>query len=123
MKHTCWMILMLGAMLGLLASSPVRALEFNLVDGEPIHTQDELSSLHTGDTLVLECPNCGSGKMITYSADNKSMAKKWLTPGTTFTCPHCGAKLKATEKDGKIVYVCDKCDAVGTVTAYKTSKK
>jgi DNA-directed RNA polymerase subunit M/transcription elongation factor TFIIS len=123
MKNTCWMMLMFCAVLGLLTSSPVHALDFNLVDGEPIHSQDEISSLHTGDTLVLECPNCGAGKMMTYSADKKGMAKKWLTPGNTVTCAHCGAKLTATEKDGKIVYVCDKCDAFGTVTAYKTSRK
>jgi len=122
MKKTCWMIVMFCAVFALLISSPARALEFNLVDGQPIHTQDELGTLHTGDTLVLQCPNCGAGKMMTYNSKDKAMAKKWLTPGTTYTCAQCGAKLTATEKDGKIVYVCSKCDAVGHVTAYKTSK-
>ncbi|HEX4140459.1 MAG TPA: zf-TFIIB domain-containing protein, partial [Candidatus Methylacidiphilales bacterium] len=124
MKSTCQLILLVCAMLGLLSSPPLRALSFNLVDGEPIHTQAELNSLHTGDTLVLTCPNCGAGGMITYNSDKDSPGHvKWMKPGFTMTCPHCGAKLTATERDGKIVYVCDKCDAVGTVTAYKTSKR
>jgi DNA-directed RNA polymerase subunit M/transcription elongation factor TFIIS len=118
------MILLLCATLGLLTSSPLRALSFNAVDGEPIHTQAELDALHTGDTVVLTCPNCGAGKMVVYNSDKDSAGHvKWLQPGFTVTCPHCGAKLTATDRDGKIVYVCDKCDAVGTVTAYKTAKK
>ncbi len=32
-----------------------------------------------------------------------------MQPGNTMTCSECGGHLKAVEKDGKIVYVCDKC--------------
>ncbi len=124
MKNTCWMTLMLFAVLGFFLSSPLRALSFNLVDGQPIQTQADMDSLKTGDMLVMVCPNCGAGKMIRYSSDKDSAGHvKWMQPGNTVTCERCGAKLTATEQDGKIVYVCDKCSAVGRVTAFKASSK
>jgi len=124
MKNNCWLILIFCAVLGLLSGSTLRAeTSFNLVDGEPIHTQGQLDSLQTGDTLVLACPNCGSAKMVTYSSDKDSPGHvKWLQPGNTFKCPHCGATLTATERNGKIVYVCDKCSATSMVTAFKTAR-
>ncbi len=72
----------------------------------------------------MTCPNCGAGKMVTYSSSKSSPGHvNWMKAGNTVKCTRCGATLTATDKDGKIVYVCDKCDAAGSVTAYKTSKK
>lgn len=112
------------AVLLLFVASPLFALEFNLVDGEPIHNQAQMDALHTGDTLVMTCPNCHAGKMVTYSSDASSPGHvNWMKPGTTFTCKQCGAKLTAVEKDGRIYYECSKCHALGGVTAFKTSGK
>ena len=125
MKNAFWKILMFSVVLGLLSGYSLRAESgFNLVDGEPIHTQAQMDSLHTGDTVVLICPNCHAGKMVTYSADKDSPGHvKWMQPGNTETCSRCGAKLTAVEKDGRVVYECSKCKELGYVTAFKTAKK
>ena len=124
MTRTYWTIVTLCAVLGLL-SLPAQATTFNEVDGEPIHSQDDVdSNLKTGDTLVLICPTCHGGKMVTYSTDKNSPGHvEWLKPGNTMVCPHCGAKLTAVEKNGNVVYVSDKSSGVGYVTAFKTAKR
>ncbi len=111
------------AVIVLFVASPLFALEFNAIDGQPIHTQEQMDSLHDGDMVVLTCPNCHAGKLVKYSTDPSSPNHvPWMKPGTTYTCKECGAKLTAVEKDGRIVYECSKCRALGGVTAYKTSK-
>ncbi len=71
MKKTCRTMLLLCAVLTLLLgyALPAQATSFNEVDGQPIHTQKDLDSLKTGDTLVLLCPNCHAGKMVVYNSE------------------------------------------------------
>ncbi len=99
------------------------ALEFNLVDGEPIHTQAQLDSLHTGDTVIMTCTHCKAGTMTTYSSDpNSPNHLQWMKPGFTKTCPMCGGTLTTVKKGDKTEIICSKCGSMGFVNAYHTGK-
>ena len=108
----------------LLFGNPLRAQSFNLIDGQPIHTQADLDSLSTGDTVVVVCPKCKGMAMTTYSSDPSSPGHvKWLEAGFTKTCSMCGGKAKTKTINGKTVLVCDKCNEADIITAFKTSQK
>jgi len=126
MNNACLKIVTVCAALVCLAFSPLRlqALEFNLVDGEPIHTQAELDALQTGDTVVMTCTHCKVGTMSTYNSDPSSPNHlQWLTPGFEKKCTTCGGTMKAVKKGDKIELVCSKCGVMGYITAYKTGTK
>jgi hypothetical protein len=123
MKYAYLKILVFCAALGLFLGNPLHALEFNLVDGEPIHSQADMDSLKTGDMLVMTCMHCKSGTMMTYSSDPSSPGHvNWMQPGATKACTSCGGTMKAVKEGDRIKIVCSKCGDMGYVTAYRTSK-
>ncbi|MEJ0001090.1 MAG: hypothetical protein WDO13_19185 [Verrucomicrobiota bacterium] len=124
MKSVYWKILLACTIL-LSGSLALHAQQrFNEIDGTPIHTQADLNGYSTGDIVMLTCATCKTGSMVSYSKDpNDPGHVKWMQAGYTKTCSMCGGKLKAVEKNGKIVYVCSKCGMDGFVTGYKTSKQ
>jgi hypothetical protein len=85
-------IIMFCAVVGFLSGGSLLAqpTNFNLVDGQPIHSQADLDSLQTGDTVVTICPKCKAMTMTTYSSDPSSPGHVKLKQ----VCKKDGATLK-----------------------------
>ncbi len=117
----CTMVALLSGNL-LHAQSATR---FNLVDGQPIHSQAGMDALTTGDKVVMVCPMCQSISMTTYSSDESSKGHvKWMQAGSTKTCALCGGTVTTeVDKDGNTKFVCSKCGDSGFVSAFKTAQK
>ena len=122
MKSVYHKAIVILAVLGFFSGNPLRALEFNLVDGEPIRSQADMDGLKTGDTLVMSCSRCKSGTMVTYNSDPASPGHvKWLQAGNEKSCS-CGGTMKTVKEGNKTKLVCSKCGDMGFVTAYKAEK-
>jgi hypothetical protein len=105
------------------AQSGVR---FNLVDGQPIHSQADMDALATGDKVAMVCGMCKSVSLTTYSSDATSKGHvKWMQSGFTRTCPMCGGKVTTeVDKDGNTKFTCSKCGSdSGFVSSLKMAQK
>ena len=125
MKNAYLKILLACAAFGFLLGNPLHAqTQFNLVDGEPIHSQADMDALKTGDTVVMYCPTCQSTMMATYNSDPNSPGHlKWMQPGFEKACLKCGGKVKAEKVGDKVKLVCTTCKAPVFVTAFKTGPR
>jgi Zn finger protein HypA/HybF involved in hydrogenase expression len=98
-----------------------QATNFNLVDGQPIHSQSDLDSLQTGDTVAMICPKCKSSRMTTYSSDPSSPGHvNWMQANFKTVCKACGGTV-TTGPGGK--HMCSKCGDTGYMHAYKTAQR
>ncbi len=125
MKDLYCRIVIICAALVFVVGNPLRAqVQFNLVDGEPIRSQADVDALKTGDTLVMVCPHCKAGSMMTYSSDPSSPGHvKWMQPGSEKACALCGGTMKTVKVGDKTELVCSKCGVMGFVTAFKTAQR
>jgi hypothetical protein len=104
------------------------AVQFNLVDGQPIRTQADVDTLTTGDTIAMVCSMCKSITMVTYSSDVDSKGHvKWMHPGEEMDCPQCGGKMTTVGggegKQTNIKHVCSKCGGESAFCcAFKTGQ-
>jgi len=127
MKNALLKILTLCAALGFLATSPLHAqpaVQFNLVDGQPIHSQADMDALKTGDMVVMYCPTCQSTAMAVYNSDpNSSGHLQWMQPGFEKKCFKCGGTVKTVKVGDKVKIICTMCKAPVFVTAFKSGQQ
>jgi predicted RNA-binding Zn-ribbon protein involved in translation (DUF1610 family) len=126
MKNAYCKIITVCAVLVLLSGKPLHAqsIQFNQIDGQPIHNQAEMDALTTGDTVAMVCPKCKSASMTTYSSDPSSSGHvKWMQADSQKTCSICGGKVTTVTEGNKTKFVCSKCGDSTFVTAFKTAQK
>ena len=80
---------------------------------QPITTQDQVSALRPGSTVVMTCAKCKTVQIA--KVDQKKGILGWFQPKTKHLCPGCGGKIKVTQVAGKAprirkyVHTCSKC--------------
>ena len=78
-----------------------------------ITTQDQVSALQAGSTVVMTCAKCKTVQVA--KVDQKQGILGWSQPKTEHLCPGCGGKIKVTQVAGKgttrasYVHTCSKC--------------
>ncbi len=125
MKTACLKAIAVCAVVGFLSGNSLNAEpKFNEIDGMPIHSQADLDSLKTGDTVAMVCSTCNGTEMTTYSKDPSSPRHvKWMQSDFSKTCKMCGGKLTAVKDGDQIKYVCEKCSGPAFMTAFKTASR
>ncbi len=66
---------------------------------QPITTQDQVSALRPGSTVVMTCAKCKTVQIA--KVDQKKGILGWFQPKTKHLCPGCGGKIKVTRGSGK----------------------
>jgi len=80
---------------------------------QPITTQDQVSALRPGSTVVMTCAKCKTVQVA--KVDQKKGILGWFQPKTKHLCPGCGGKIKLSPLAGKApqsakyVHTCSKC--------------
>jgi len=81
-----------------------------------ITTQDQVSALQPGSTVVMTCAKCKTVQVA--KVDQKKGILGWFQPKTQHLCPGCGGKIKVTEvkgtPHGRYVHTCSKCGSEST---------
>ena len=78
-----------------------------------ITTQDQVSALQPGSSVVMTCAKCKTVQVA--KVDQKQGILGWFQPKTEHLCPGCGGKIKVTQIAGKgsvrarYVHTCSKC--------------
>ena len=78
-----------------------------------ITTQNQVSALQPGSTVVMTCVKCKTVQVA--KVDQKTGVLGWFQPETEHLCPGCGGKIKVTQVPGKstlitsYVHTCSKC--------------
>lgn len=78
-----------------------------------ITTQDQVSALQPGSTVVMTCAKCKTVQIA--KVDQKKGILGWFQPKTKHLCPGCGGKIKVSPVPGKgtsrahYVHTCSKC--------------
>ena len=62
---------------------------------QPITTQDQVSALRPGSTVVMTCAKCKTVQIA--KVDQKKGILGWFQPKTKHLCPGCGGKIKVTQ--------------------------
>ena len=80
---------------------------------QPITTQDQVSALRPGSTVVMTCAKCKTVQVA--KVDQKKGILGWFQPKTKHLCPGCGGKIKVSQAGAKAphfasyVHTCSKC--------------
>lgn len=78
-----------------------------------ITTQDQVSALRPGSSVVMTCAKCKTVQIA--KVDQKEGILGWFQPKTEHLCPGCGGKIKVSSIAGKAprtaryVHTCSKC--------------
>lgn len=78
-----------------------------------ITTQDQVSALRPGSTVVMTCAKCKTVQVA--KVGQKKGILRWFQPKTKHLCPGCGGKIKVTQThgngpvSGSYVHTCSKC--------------
>jgi uncharacterized protein with PIN domain len=81
---------------------------------QPITTNDQVSALKPGSTVVMACAKCKTVQIA--EVDKKHGIVGWFQPKTKHLCPGCGGYLEATVAPNpkgivpmRYVHTCSKC--------------
>jgi hypothetical protein len=80
---------------------------------QSITTQDQVSTLRRGSTVVMTCAKCKTVQVA--KVDQKQGILGWFQPKTEHLCPGCGGKIKVSMAGAKApqfatyVHTCSKC--------------
>ena len=78
-----------------------------------ITTQDQVSALQPGSTVVMTCAKCKTVQIA--KVDQKQGILGWFQPKTEHLCPGCGGKIKVSQigpkapRFARYVHTCSKC--------------
>lgn len=92
-----------------------------------ITTQDQVSALQPGSTVVMTCAKCKTVQVA--KVDQKEGILGWFQPKTKHLCPGCGGKIKVTQVPGKstqaarYVHTCSKCGSESAFCCGATGMK
>ena len=80
---------------------------------QPITTQDQVSALRPGSTVVMTCAKCKTVQVA--KVDQKKGILGWFQPKSQHLCPGCGGKIRVSHVAGKAprfasyVHTCSRC--------------